>query len=228
MNCLEFRRNKLADPQTASADVIAHARTCSVCAEFAQQLEMMEQRLRTTVNTQVPPNLADRVLLTHRLKQGQPRRGMFAIAATLFMGVCAALLYSLLLRENVANASIAHVLEEPTALEEAQTVPVQDIMAAFAQSGARLTGTLGAVTHLTRCKVPGGYGEHFVVQTSLGKVTLILMPDHSLAARVIGHEAGLNAVVVPAGRGSYAVVTDSMQKTLEVEGLINQNVRWPA
>ena len=66
-----------------------------------------------------------------------------------------------------------------------------------------------------------------MVQTASGKVTLILMPDKSVAARVIGHDAGLNAVVVPAGRGSYAVVTDSMQKTLEAEGMINQNIRWP-
>ena len=49
MDCLTYRRTRLATPQDASQEIIAHAQQCLECAAFTRQLDAFEQDLHTTL-----------------------------------------------------------------------------------------------------------------------------------------------------------------------------------
>ncbi len=95
------------------------------------------------------------------------------------------------------------------------------------EPGGRLIGSLGKVTHIAQCRVPGGMGQHLVVETARGRVTLILMPGQPLDARTQLTRGGLTGVVLPAGRGSAGVVAESPEALREVEDAVRRRIAWP-
>lgn len=59
---------------------------------------------------------------------------------------------------------------EPKALAANETVNAQSVASAFARAGAKIDQPIGPVSYLDRCPIPGGTGEHLVLQTDFGKV----------------------------------------------------------
>jgi hypothetical protein len=45
VNCLEFRRGKLADPHRLSSEAQSHAEGCTPCSAFAREVDESEQAL---------------------------------------------------------------------------------------------------------------------------------------------------------------------------------------
>ena len=81
-NCLEFRREKLADPRHLSPDALAHLNECAACRGFAAEINENEARLAAALAVPVPEGLAERIVL--RRKAGirfSPRLGMLAASA---------------------------------------------------------------------------------------------------------------------------------------------------
>lgn len=125
-----------------------------------------------------------------------------------------------------AAALIEGVQREPAALEGSAEVPVARVVEAIDRGGGRLLGSLGKVTYVGRCAVPGGTGEHLVVETARGKVTAILMPGQPLESRTEATRQGLTAVVLPAGRGSLGLVAGSSEALAEVAEAVRRGVAW--
>lgn len=126
----------------------------------------------------------------------------------------------------LAGDLIAHVQREPGALAGTAEVPVARVVEAVDRGGGRLLGTLGKVTHAGRCAVPGGTGEHLVVETARGKVTVILMPSQPLERRTQLAREGLTSVVLPAGRGSVGIVAESPEALKEIEEAVRRRIAW--
>lgn len=122
---------------------------------------------------------------------------------------------------------INHVRGEPDALAGTAEVPVGRVVEAVERGGGRLLGSLGKVTHIAPCRVPGGMGQHLVVETARGKVTLILMPGQPLDARTQLTRDGLTSVVLPAGRGSAGILATSPEALGEVEDVVRRRIAWP-
>src|SRR5258706_134775 len=57
MNCLEFHREKLADPRRLSAEAQAHAHACASCAAFARSVDESDQGLEEVLASPVPDGL---------------------------------------------------------------------------------------------------------------------------------------------------------------------------
>jgi hypothetical protein len=123
-------------------------------------------------------------------------------------------------------ALIEHVQREPGALEGSTEVPVARVVEAIGQGGGRLLGSLGKVTYVGRCALRGGAGQHLVVETARGKVTVVLMPGQPLASRTELTRDGLTSVVLPAGRGSVGIVAGSPEALSEVAEAIRRGIAW--
>ena len=63
MNCLEFRREKLANPRRPSEQAQAHAQVCPGCAAFARGVDEEEAQIERALSVPVPEGLSERVLL---------------------------------------------------------------------------------------------------------------------------------------------------------------------
>jgi hypothetical protein len=231
MNCLEFRRNLMAQPQIRNVDLDAHARECALCAEFVKRNNAMEAKLSQAINVPVDSGLASRIMLNHNLKRNHRTGNWMAMAASVIAAVgitVGAVVYSIAPDPSLLVASVEHVSGEPSAMKAQQKVTREEMVAALGLSGATIKDGFTKVTYLHDCPVPGGWGKHIVLQTEAGKVTLITMPSQNVAWTKTRKQGGYIAAIHKAKIGSYALVADSDAAYKAGEKFINQNVTWRA
>jgi hypothetical protein len=229
MNCLEFRRSALIDPLHPGSEAMEHAARCDQCAQFHRSLCRQEEALYRALSVPVPEGLADRVLL-------RSRPGLGARAWRVLAALAAVLVLALGLRlwmpdgtspETLAAGIIDHVRHEPEALSAEQGVPRSTLAYAIARSGGELGDRPLTASYAGRCPLPGGgQGEHIVLKTPQGKVTLILMPDKPVATALRLTKDGLNVSILPAGAGSLALVAESDALVQGAETDLLRAVRW--
>ncbi len=229
MNCLQFRRTKLATPRQMPNTAAIHALECSSCAEFAREMDRFESQLEVAVNIPVEPALAQRIVLDRKLKTGRTTR-LYAIAASVLI-VCAIAVgigYRQIAPDTrLVHASVDHVFQEPYAFDSKQAVSKDDLKLALANSGAQLKEDFAdAVIYLHDCPVPGGVGKHIIWVTPRGKVTLITMPNQKVFWRAEGEYKGLITALRPAGRGSFAIVADNEAALKTAEAMLDQHINW--
>ena len=229
MNCLEFRRNKLATPRQMPNDAAIHALECPSCAEFGREMDRFESQLEVAVNIPVDPTMAQRIVLDRKLKTGRRTR-LYAIAASVLL--VSALGLGIGYKQfapdtRLVHASVDHVMHEPYAFESKQVVSTEDLKLALANSGAQLRQDFAnAVIYLHDCPVPGGVGKHIIWVTPRGKVTLITMPNQKVFWRAEGEYKGLITALRPAGRGSFAIVADNEAALKTAEAMLDQHILW--
>ena len=226
MDCLTFRRLKLAVPQAASAAQLQHEQPCAACAAFARQIDAFERDLLEVATVPVPDGLAEQIILSLQ----KPRwldRSYLAMAATVVLAVVASFTFYLAPdRNEVAEAFAAHVASEPEVLRERGSIEPAKLVAAFSRYGGSLAGPVGEVRHLGLCPILGVMAYHIVVQTEYGPATLILLPQtRASTARPLVRE-GFAVVVVPLQGGSLGILADTPDRARKVESLIQSRVRW--
>jgi hypothetical protein len=232
MTCFEFRRLILALPRERTAEQEEHMANCERCAMLAADAAALEARLEETVLVPVPDALAERVLLRQHMRPA-PRYGMWAMAAALVIGVGLGVQFyqtheresvapaAALSSEHPAVAAISFVLDhEPRLLKANRTGDPRDMFAAFQRLGLKPPADGTTIRYLGKCPVPGGTGEHIVLTTPHGPVTLILVPDYPVGSRVLVADRQMTAVAQPVRSGGYIVVADSPQTIRQVERML--------
>lgn len=229
MNCIEFRREKLADPQRISAAAREHASGCSACAKFGRSLDDADAEIQRALSVPVPEGLADRVLL-HAGGRGRPAWRAWALAATVVLGI--GLAATLLMRDPdgaTARLAIEHVLHEPESLTTRYQEDGASLTVALRSVGASLSSPIGQVRYVRLCPWEnGGTAWHVVFDTPQGLATLIVVPDARVREKSGASEGGWNAQVQPIRRGFYAVVTSSPEESERVSALLRERVNWNA
>ncbi len=234
MTCFEFRRLLLAHPRELTPLQQAHVADCASCARAAEEAAALDIRRAESVLVPPPEALADKILL--RQKMG-PRThyGMWAIAATLVVGVALGIQHYRsydTAHENVntatavgmnhpAVAAISFVLDhEPQLLQENRSGDPNVMRAAFQRLALKLPADGVSVRYLGKCPVPGGTGDHVVLQTPYGHVTLILVPDYPVGSRVMVADRNMTALANPIQKGGYIVIAKSPEVIREIERML--------
>ncbi len=218
MNCLDFRREALAEPQRLPTEAQEHASACPGCHAFLERQRELDADLYDAMRVPVPDGLADRVLVAHGIRR---RRTPWAwsIAATLVVAAGVGMLAAPSLSGRaLASEAIAHVIEEPQSFRIANRHVDSYLSGELAVQGVRLARTLGEVTYAQFCPTSTGRARHIVVATEAGPVTLLLMPgDGTRRARALLESEGMTAITLPVGRGSIAIVASSRDQALAFE-----------
>lgn len=212
---------------------------CAKCAALAREVENFEAKIHDAAMVPVPEALADRVLLRHKVRE--PARfggfgfGVWALAASLIIAIGAVIhlhradigdeervATSAAVGEgHAAIAAISYVLDhEPQLLKENVSGDPAVMKSALMRLGLNLPAKGTTVRYLGKCPVPSGEGEHLVLQTPFGQVTLILVPEQSLGPRVVVAYRDRTAALSPLRSGSYIVVADSLQAVKQLERLL--------
>lgn len=228
MNCLEFRRLKLADPRRLPEDALAHANDCAGCLAFARSVDESEAALERTLAVAVPEGLADRILLRQGGERRVSRRS-FALAATVLLAAAAGgIVIARRDKDSSHEARIAieHVLEEPQSLTSFYNADPERLATIVREFGGTLREPLGRLRYIKLCPVEQGSGWHIVFEAPQGLATLILVPGRPIGAAATASLGGFTARVEPVRAGYYALVTDSAASTTAVSKLIKQRVHW--
>ena len=251
MNCLDFHRHKLADPRRLCADAQRHARECRECRAFAQSVNASDARIEQALDVAVPDGLAERVLL-RQSGASRPAWRAWALAASVVLAVALGVhrfggfpsgdsrnIAPAPVAQNIpvpaasnvqslayAQRAIAHVADEPGSFTTVYNTEPAVLREAMRSIGAELREPLGRVRYLKLCPWGAGSGWHIVFETPHGLATLILVPGQAPDAAATASEPGWSALVQPAHRGYYAVVTASAETTRLVDRLFAASIQW--
>jgi len=233
MNCIEYRRLLLADPRACTSEQEAHVAECAACAAFTRDARGFESDLRDAMSVAAPTALAERIL--SRRKGHAPALRLWAIAASLLLGVGLGFYLYDFLHDSAepvrvaaelgdshpAVAAIAYVTDhEAQLLKEGRHGDDAVLRDALHRLGMRIPEKDVSVRYLGECPVPGGIGQHVVLRTPFGQVTLILVPDHAFGPRVIVADHDRMAIAVPRRSGGYVLVADRLERLREAEQLL--------
>jgi anti-sigma factor RsiW len=111
MNCLDARRLIARSPAALPVEVDRHVEACAGCSEHLLHVLRADARLRDAMRVNVPPALADRVILAHarhRRARRLVRRLALLAAGTILACASAALLFP------EPNAGAAHAAKPAT------------------------------------------------------------------------------------------------------------------
>ena len=215
MNCDDARFALAADPRGGDPALLDHLERCASCSAYAADMNELDDRLRVALEVPVPvrelPSGPYAVAATMASGAGglaaRPATRRFALAASVAgVAVLAGLLWAGFPRQSLAGAVVAHMAHEPQAWQATSTVPDADVDRVAARSGVRLRGELPDVTYAHSCWFRGRQVPHLVVRTPDGPVTVMVIPAETVEGRVAFDEAGYRGTLLPAPRGSIAVL----------------------
>ena len=116
---------------------------------------------------------------------------------------------------QIAREVIGHIQHETGTLDTKAPLTPADLATVLDPDGTRLRPDVGDVTFAARCVFDGRVVPHLVVRMPQGPVTVLLLRHRSVGETVRIAEQGYTGVVMPAPRGSIAVVGRD-QKDLDV------------
>jgi hypothetical protein len=223
IDCLAFRRRVGAEPFTADADVEAHRQGCPACARHQDELRAMDGIIRQALAVDPAP----RPVTPAEATAGAKRRRLFAIAASLVAGAAVGIV--LLVgapRASIAREVIGHVEHEPGAMEATAPLAPAALAEVLRPDGTRLRPGAGDVTFAARCVFDGHVVPHLVVQTPQGPVTVLVLRHRTLDEPLHVSESGYEGVVLPAPRGSIAIVGEGIADIDGVAQVVFESVDW--
>lgn len=231
-NCLDFRREKLADPRHLSAAATQHLHECEACQRFAARADQLESQIAETLAVPVPEGLSDRIILRARREQQKPWR-MLALAASVVLTVALGV-SQLRFEANSGHAShlalsaAAHAGDEAAEMRQHPSLAASQFGLILSNFGGDLQAPIGRVDYIHFCPIEGfGMGWHIRMQTASGGVTLLLVPG---AKAEVDNQTvtvnGMQVLIQRAGQGYYALIADD-RKALDAAGAAMQRqVRW--
>lgn len=234
VTCLDVRRTLGAEPQSRDPGVAEHLRGCAGCAAFAREMLALDGRLERAFRVDVPEGLEARIALDGSLKN-RPRRirpwmaAAASAALTLLLG-----LYAWQHRHpqgaELAHAVVEHI-ENPEEIgamgpNRALIKDASYVEGVLHDAGAGMRGGMEGITYAQVCLFHGEWVAHLVVQGEHGPVTVMLLRHTHVDKTVPVDEDGFHGVIIPAGKGSIAIVTNNATPVQPMETELTSKVEW--
>ena len=234
VTCLDVRRQVGAEPRRLEPGVAEHLKGCAPCAGFVRELQALEGRIERAFDVPVPEGLEARIVLDASLKH-RPRlmRPWLAAAASALLTLALAVTayqHQHPTGDDLAGAVVAHIRnpEEADALASDRAL-IRDasyVQGVVQRAGVSLTGGMDDLTYAHVCLFRGQRVVHLVAQGEHGPVTILLLPRIHVDKNMPVEEEGFHGVIVPAGTGSIAIVTNNNTPVEPMEQEIAAKVQW--
>lgn len=235
VTCLDVRRQVGAEPRRLEPGMAEHCQSCVACAAFVRETQALDARLERALNIPVPEGLEARIVLDASLKHapGLWRRPWLAAAASALLTLALATTAYVHMHpagEDLAGAVVAHIRnpEEVGAIAPNQAL-IHDasyVENVFDSAGVRMQGSMDGLSYAHVCLFRGERVVHLVMQGRNGPVTIMLLPRIHVDKNTPVDEAGFHGVIVPAGQGSIAIVTNNNTPVEPMEQELAARVQW--
>ncbi len=215
MNCMEFRRRAGAEPAISGDEVDAHRRDCPTCARHQDELRAMDALIGRAFAVD-----ATQIRKPRAVVAPATGRRWLAMAASIVIGVSVGIaLWVSSPRASLAREVIGHVASETHAMISTTTIAPEQLAGVLEPEGTRLRPGIGDVSFAARCVFAGNVVPHLVVRMPQGPVTVLLLRHRNVDGPVRLEEQGYVGVVLPAPRGSIAIVGRDQK---DLEGIARQ------
>jgi F0F1-type ATP synthase membrane subunit c/vacuolar-type H+-ATPase subunit K len=215
MNCSDARFALAADPRNGDPALLEHLERCSTCATYASDMHELDQRLLDALAVPVPevelpsgpyPTTVAAAASGGGLARRETTRRFALAAGAAGVAILVGLLWAAFPQQSLASAVVAHMAHEPDAWSTTAVLSGAQVDEVMARSRLRLARGLPHITYANSCWFRGRHVPHFVVQTDDGPVTVLVLPEEPVAQPIHFDEGGYRGTLVPAPRGSIAVL----------------------
>jgi len=220
MNCLEFRRQLLIDPQPEDPQFRQHASACARCAEAQQHAVGFESSLRAAMAVPVPPQLAESILLKQTTEQqrGQQRLRRGGALLALAAGVVLAFGIGLRLQaQPLPELAVAHLQHEAFVLTQTHPIAEEQVRKAFANLGVRVGALPAGISFVACCPVGRYSSVHVLMPESSGPVTVLYLTDDQHESRKDFVRDGWLGRSVPLAHGTLVLLAHDAGQFDQVE-----------
>jgi len=215
LDCRHVRLAVGADPGHLSPEVEAHVSGCAECRRFRDETLALDGRLRAALELPLP-----------EFRRRAPPARRFALAASVVLAlVVAGAAWLFRPPSALAGELSAHVEEEAGSWSAHDQMPAAAIAGVLDAAGVDFDARL-PIVYAAPCPFRGRRIAHLVVQTAHGPLTVMLLPHVSVAKRERFSEDGLNGMLLPAGKGSVAVLARGTRVGAEDADALVSAVRW--
>lgn len=212
MSCEQMRVRIGAEPGASDAELEAHIASCESCRAFRDEMQTLDRRIRRVLTAQ-PPALAP-LDLRHRRPARErlaPAKGWLALAASLVLAFAVGVTGWIVTTPSaLAMEVVTHTLHEPDSWNGSQEVSAGAIESALTRAGLEANGRLGSVTYASSCLFQGRWVAHFVVRTSDGPITVIVVPGERVDSAESFSEEGFDGLILPIEGGMVAALSRGM------------------
>jgi hypothetical protein len=224
ITCLEFRRRAGSEPFASDDGMESHRRGCAACARYQDELRAMDGVIRRALEIDASPRAA-----AAPMAPGARSTRAFAIAASLVAGIAVGIVLLVSLpRAAIAREIAGHIAHEPAAMRSTVPLAPVEVEQVLGPEGTRLRPGIGDVTYAMRCVFDGHVVPHLVVQTPDGPVTVLVLRHRKVVRPMHFQDERLEGVVLPAPRGSIAVVGQDVKDLRAVAERVVATVDWDA
>ncbi len=153
----------------------------------------------------------------------------FAVAATVVLATSISLRMSDMFQsyDSLAEEILAHMDHEPGALRVTDiAVPNERLARVVPASVAQFDRDKALITYAQPCTIRGKTSPHLVVQGEYGPVTIILMPEVSVAERTLVEGENVKGVILPVGDGSIAIIGSRDEVLEPIQKNVVDSVTW--
>jgi hypothetical protein len=209
-----------ADPGATTAVLEEHVRGCPGCARFRDEMRALDADIHRALERAPDTGRS-------RRRAAPSAWRPWALAASVALATFAVLgVWLLHPSDTLAREVVAHVQKEPESWLATQHVTAADIDHALRGAGVALNITSDRITYAQSCWLRGHYVPHFVVQTTRGQATLLILRGERVRAPRYFNEAGMSGVIVPAQHGSIAVLARNAGDIDEIARSMQREVHW--
>ncbi len=215
--CLQFRRQYLADPYSQDPETLRHKRECRACAGLVAEQAQLESSLIEAINVEIPERLPARIILAQTTHQSRKYR-FLAVAATVMLAVSAIMAF--LVKPHTSSLDktvIAHIENEIDHLGDTGRVPQTRVVRLLGNVGVEVRRSFGVVRFASLCPIRKHRGGHLIIAGEKGPVTILLMPGEAIAERRTVESGGFRGIIVPMGHGSMAIVGEAGEPLEQIE-----------
>ena len=247
MNCLEFRRISLSEPNTRDEEYLAHRAECEDCTRYADSVGAVDKKIKDALHIPVPEDLTTRIKLRQLMQDEQVatrfQPWQWAAAASIFIvvvlsGVFGYQIYST--NQYVDRLSVAAVdhtrLERQgdhfVAAHEDPAKQQQRFKQVFAAFGGKVMddtlAELGPIIHVQVCALKhiDRPVAHVLIQGDTGLVTIYYVHGHKLRERKSFNLGRYRGMLIPVGNGNIAIIADPKEPLPPIAEKLEQTVVW--
>jgi hypothetical protein len=214
-DCRHVRLAVGADPGHLGPEVDSHLATCAECRRFRDETLALDGRLRAALELPLP-----------EFRRRAPPIRRYALAASVLLAlVLAGGAWLFQPQSALAGEVVAHVEEEMDSWCSRHQMPPDSIAGVLDAAGVEFDAKV-PIVYAAPCPFRGRRIAHLVVQTSHGPLTVMILPHVTVARREKFSEDGLNGILLPAGKGSVAVLARGGEvDAADAETMVSA-VRW--
>lgn len=213
-DCRHARLHLGAQPHDLPPDVAAHVEGCAECRRFRDETLMLDSRVQAALE-----------LPLARFRTPARTRRLALAASVVLALVLGGGFWLLQPATALAGDVVKHVEDEADSWNSNVALPGAQLDEVLRTAGAQFDSPY-PVVYGYPCPFKGHRVAHLVVQTAQGTMTVMLIPHEHVRRRTEFSRDGMSGVLLPAGKGSVALLTRNGQVPQDVADLVVSRVHW--